>query len=183
MRNITLKSGPLLVLFIGLLTTIPASAEIYTWKDADGNTVYSDHPAENSTEIKLPKMQTVPGRPVTTTPTQAPATPKKETDSESYRELAISEPADGQEQWANNGQVNVVVSIEPALMVNMGHYLSLSVDGTTQVDQSPSTQMTLTEVDRGSHQLSVSVHDRNGNTLKTSQTITVHIHRRSLLNK
>jgi len=178
-----LKSGLFLLLFAVLLTTVPAGAEIYTWKDADGNTVFSDRPAENATEVKLPPVQTVPAIKQTTSPAAAPTTQKTQPDTDSYRELAISEPTNDQDQWANNGQVDVVVAIEPALMVNQGHYLTLSLDGKTRVDQTRSTQMTLTEVDRGTHQLAVSVHARNGDTLKTSETITFHIHRASLLNK
>jgi hypothetical protein len=43
--------------------------------------------------------------------------------------------------------------------------------------------MTLDAIDRGSHELSLAVLNRNGKTLKTSETITVHIHRQSLLNR
>lgn len=183
MRYLALKTVHILLAIAMLLATGLAGAEIYTWKDADGNTVYSDRPAENATEVKLPELQTVPATKPTTRPPAAPQAQKPEEDADSYRELAISEPADEQDQWASNGQVDVVVAIEPALMVNKGHYLSLTLDGKPRIEQIRSTHMTLTDIDRGTHQLAVTVHASNGDTLKTSDSITFHIHRPSLLNK
>lgn len=183
-RHPPLKVAWLMLLGATLLTTLPAArAEIYTWKDADGNTVFSDQPAENAAEVKLPPLQTFSGD--TVKPRPEPVTQKTGNAAavEPYRKLAISKPADDEARWSSNGQIDVVVAIEPALMVNQGHYLSLAVDGVTRIEQSRTTHMTLAELDRGTHRLSVSVHDGNGKTLKTGKPITFHIHRPSLLNK
>jgi len=172
----------LIPLILSLMVATPTSAEIYTWTDAEGNTVYSDQPGDKSTEVELPPLQTVPsGAPPSRFRPTTQQTDKKP--AEAYHKLAISKPADDQAQWANSGQVDVVITIEPALRLNQGHYLRLSLDGTTRIDQSRKTHMTLTELDRGTHQLVVSVHDHNGKTIKTSQAITFHIHRPSLLKK
>lgn len=170
-------------MFAMLLTTAPAWAKIYTWKDADGNTVYSDRPAENATEVQLHKAQTFTPRLPASPPAKAPTSKETQPTTDSYQALTITEPADDQAQWASNGQVDVVVAINPPLNVDNGDYLSIAVDGTTRIAKSSDTHMTLTNVDRGTHQMTAAVHAANGATLRTSQAITFHIHRPSLLNK
>jgi len=167
-------------LLIGLLSATPALAEIYTWTDADGNTVFSDQPSEGAKKLELPPPQTYKPdiKPMVATPA-----PEKKTEPEfSYRLLDITQPLHDQALWANNGQVDIVLAIEPALALAQGHRISIRLDGKVVIKNVESTRIRLSAVDRGSHTLIATIQNHEGKVLKSSKPVTFHIHRRSLLN-
>jgi len=167
-------------LLIGLLSATPALAEIYTWTDADGNTVFSDQPSEGAKKIELPPPQTFKPdiRPMVVTPDAG----KKKEVKPRYHILDITQPLHDQAMWANNGQIDVVLAVEPALATVEGHGISISLDGKVVMKNTIDTHISLSAIDRGSHTLIAEIHDRNGKVLISSKPVTFHIHRRSSLN-
>ena len=168
-------------LLIGLLTATPALAEIYTWTDADGNTVFSDQPKEGAKKIELPPPQTFKPviRPMVASP---PDAGKKKEAEPRYHLLDITQPLHDQALWANGGPVDVVLAVEPALATVEGHGISISLDGKVVIKNTIDTHISLSDIDRGSHTLIAEIHDHNGKVLKSSKPVTFHIHRRSSLN-
>ena len=171
------------LLLVGLLAaSCPVLAEIYTWTDADGNTIFSDQPAEGASKIELPPPQTY--KPTAIKPGASTPPPGEKTESvPTYRLLDITQPLHDQALWADNGQIDVVLAIEPALAVALGHRISISLDGKMVINKADSTRLTLTTIDRGSHTLSASIQDKNGKQLKNSTPVTFHVHRHSALTK
>jgi hypothetical protein len=171
------------LILISLLAGTPALAEIYTWTDADGNTVFSDQPEEGASKMKLPPPQAY-------APTEIrPTVPANLQPSEntaptiSYKLLSITQPLPDQALWANNGQIDIALAIEPTLASTLGHSISISLDGKNVIDKTSSSQLQLDEVDRGSHTLIAMIHDKLGKVLIRSKPVTFHVHRVSALNK
>ena len=169
------------LLLIGLLaSTAPVVAEIYTWVDANGNTVFSDHPEKGASKIKLPPPQTY--APTAIKPS-TPATPKAEPAPPRYHLLSIIQPLDDQSLWANNGQIDLVLAIEPALAVAQGHHILIKLDGQIVISNTQETRLNLKDVDRGSHTLSATIQDSSDKTLIESKPVTLHVLRQSILHK
>jgi len=171
------------LLLIGLIiSTAPTLAEIYTWTDADGNTVFTDQPQEGAKKIKLPPPQTYSPTNIKSASPSSHAKNKTEP-TPGYRLLNITQPLNDQAIRANNGQVDVALAIEPALNTKQGHYINISLDGKVVISKSTQNHLALHAVDRGTHTLSATIHDSSGHPLSQSQSTTFHLHRQSVLHK
>ncbi|WP_415058552.1 DUF4124 domain-containing protein [Halopseudomonas sp.] len=162
-----------------------ANAQIYTWTDEDGNTVYTDKPNPNARQIDLP--------PINTLESTIPKMPEELSTSsgqrdgqlnDGYNTLQITSPANDEGIRANDGNLTLVINTEPPL--SPGHLLRASVDGNLQQaavagNGQPSQQITLPELDRGSHQIVAIVTNARGEEVQRSGAITVHIQRTSVL--
>ncbi|WP_373184405.1 DUF4124 domain-containing protein [Halopseudomonas sp.] len=172
--------GAVLVSLAGL-----ANAQIYTWTDANGNKIYSDQPHPDSRRIDLPPTNTVE----TAVPQMRERTPDQNQDAEgkptnSYNTLQIASPDHDEAVRANDGSLTLVVNTEPPLAP--GHILRASVDGemrpaATAGNGQATQRLTLTELDRGSHDIVAVVTNSRGEEVQRSQGITVHLQRTSLL--
>ena len=80
----------------------------------------------------------------------------------------------------NAGNLTVTVQLEPQLEVEKGHMLQ-AVVGDSVMATSAAPTLNLTNIDRGSHILTVRVVDRTGQTLVTSAPHTFHMMRYSRL--
>lgn len=162
-----------------------ASAQIYTWTDADGNKIYSDQPHPDSRRIDLPPTNTVE----TAVPQRPERAQNQNQDAERepadrYNTLQIASPDHDEAVRANDGSVTLVVNTEPPLAP--GHILRANVDGEMRpaaaAGNGQSTQrLTLTELDRGSHDIVAVVTNSRGEEVQRSQGITVHVQRTSVL--
>jgi hypothetical protein len=162
-----------------------ANAQIYTWTDADGNTVYTDKPNPNARQVDLPPTNTLESA-IPTMP-QEPSTSSGQRDDQpnnGYSTLQIASPADDEGIRANDGNVTLVINTEPPLAP--GHLLRVSVDGELQQaaiagNGQSSQRLTLTELDRGSHDIVAVVTNSRGKEMQRSAGITVYIQRTSAL--
>jgi len=145
---------PLLACLL-LVLALPASAQIYKYTDANGNTVFTNQPPDgtaaesvdlpptNTVEMQTPKMSAdAPGN--SSTQNEAP-----------YSVLRLTGIPDEEAMRANNGTFIVSVSIEPRLQP--GHRLRLILDGEPYGQASNVPSLQLTNVDRGEHSLAVAV--------------------------
>lgn len=161
--------------FLLLFLTIPVSAvEVYKSVDEAGNTVFSDQPSDDAEKIDVKELPTVPGftnYPVDTRP--------KPTAAERYSEIAITNPKNDETYWRGEGDLIVSVGIKPRLSAM--DQVVLYLDG-EEILAEASTTFVLSELDRGTHQLRASIRDREGNIVKSSETVSFHVRQTSILN-
>jgi hypothetical protein len=166
---------PLLVCLL-LALALPASAQIYKYTDANGNTVFTNQPPDGTPaeSVELPPTNTVEMQ----TPSLPPATPSSEQKSKAlYSVLRLTGIPDDAAMRANNGTFSVGVDIQPRLQA--GHQLRLILDGQPYGQASNVPRLQLTNIDRGEHSLAVAV--VAGDTIiQQSMTETFTVQRISL---
>ncbi|MBI5039985.1 MAG: DUF4124 domain-containing protein [Gammaproteobacteria bacterium] len=163
------------LVLLGLLPTL-VSAGVYKWVDADGTVHFSDVPQDGAEKVHVPPPQTY-------TPAQLPPiTPRSEAPPvpAEYTAFTLATPASDENIWDNAGAITVNFSVEPPLKTGRGHKLVVLLDGQPQPPvQTPAA--ILENVDRGSHSLQGQIVDSRDAVLMSSETITVHMHRESVL--
>lgn len=163
-----------------LLLTHPAQAEMYKWIDEEGNVSYSDQPQhKDARKLVPPSDNTLPAM---TIPPKAQAAPVAPDEPEtSYSSIQITSPEHDQAIRSNAGNISVSLSTEPALNLAQGHSISLLLDHQLVSENITTDQASLQNIDRGTHQLRAVIKNKQGKTLKQSDTITFHLHRHSIL--
>jgi len=167
----------LLLLFVLGLTAV--QAEVYRWKDADGNVIFSDTPHDGAEIIELGPTTVVPGEPVVKDANQAAAAEAEPAQSTSYQSITVVAPADD-ETLRDQQAVGVDVVTEPGLMTELGHRVRLYVDGNAYGEPTDSPHFVLPGVARGSHQLAAAVVDAGGTELIRSTSSVFHLHKTSV---
>ena len=156
-----------------------AHAQIYKYRDSNGNVVFSDKRPPGSVEdgieeISLPATNSTRG-PDTTAPASQAETPSP---VDVDYQTTIIEPADGSTIPMGPGNFVVSVSLSPAL--SGGEQLQLMVDGSPAGTPQRSSAWELQNVYRGKHTLMVQRLDRNGDTIDRSDATTVYVLRPSV---
>lgn len=159
---------------------LPASAEIYKYTDANGNTVFTNQPPQgtNAQEVNLPPVNTVQAPPPKTMPGNQDQGAAGATE-QVYRVLEIANLPTEEALRANNGDFTVTVHTEPQLRI--GDSLQLLVDGVPYGGLVSSTQFPVTNLDRGDHSLAVQAFSGD-RLIQQSPTVTVTIQRTSVNN-
>jgi hypothetical protein len=163
---------PLLIcLLLGL--ALPASAQIYKYTDAQGNTVFTDQPPKGQAAENVELQQTnsvemqVPSPPAEDDPVNA-------TTAAPYTTLQLTDLPSDEAMRANNGTFSVSVQIEPRL--SSAHRLRLLLDGQPYGQASNVPHLQLSNVDRGEHSLAVEVLSGD-KSIQQSATVTFSIQR------
>jgi hypothetical protein len=166
---------PLLICLL-LSLALPASAQIFKYSDANGNTVFTDQPPEGqqTQNVQLPETNSV-SMPVPSAPTtpQANATDKVAP----YSTLQLTGIPDEAALRANNGTFSVGVDIQPRLASN--HRLRLLLDGQPYGQPSNVPRLQVSNADRGEHSLAVEVLSGE-QSIQQSATSTFTVQRVSL---
>jgi uncharacterized protein DUF4124 len=170
------------VLLCMIFTSTSVMAQMYKWVDAEGNISYSDQPPYKGAEkLDVPELTTI-------APTRIPEkkeTPDKDKEEEeavkSYSFLKITSPENNATILDDAGTLSIGIAIKPALSSTDGHYLSVSLDGKIVQDKLAGTTASLTNIDRGTHNISVSVKNKAGKVMRQSKPITVHLRRQYVL--
>jgi len=170
-----MKYGLLLVLLIGSI----AQAEVYRTVDKNGNVIYTDIKDDNSEEVFIDIA------PSYTAPVIAPSISTEDELLEpqsiaipSYK-VSISSPTQN-ESIQNPESISVTASVTPVLNAIRADKILFKLDGKAVGKASTSTSTTLTEIERGSHILVVSVVDKTGKVIKSSKSVLFHIQRHSV---
>lgn len=142
-------------LLIACLTVLPASAAVFTHVD----TAATPPPA--------PSM-------IAENPTEEPALFH-------YDVLRILVPEPDATLHSNAGEVIVSATNEPALQP--GHRYRLLLDGQPTAEPGPSPVFPLSNIDRGSHTLSVEILDEQGRIVERTASQPFHMQRTSLTQK
>lgn len=172
----------LLALASPVLSGTAAATDVWKWVDEKGTTHYSDQPVAGATKIEVRT-----GNVVETTSTfsrgsssSSAASPGSEQPAvANYRNFEIWRPEPDQSIINTGGQVNVEIRIEPS--VQALHQLNLYLDGKL-VNGFPRNALSyaLTEVPRGTHQLTAVVTDQYGKTVQESPPVVFHVRQESV---
>jgi hypothetical protein len=166
------------VFWLLLLIGLPAMADVYTYIDAEGNRVFTDQPRKNAKRVEiLPSNSTTgapPRRALQTSPAKAKAMFR-------YDLLRILVPEPDATVRSAPGELIVSVTSDPALQP--GHGYRLLVDGKPYADAGRSPVFPLSNIDRGTHQLSVEIVDETGRVLERTPNQPFHMQRISLAQK
>ena len=150
------------------------AAEVYMTVDENGNPVFSDQASEDAKKIEVKEVITIPGL-TNTTPTTSSAEPV-----EYYQILSIANPKDDGTYFRSEGNINILVDVSPRLrgQDQIVYYLN-----GMRLHSGKSANFTLSELDRGTHTVSVSIIASDGEVIKTSDTITFHVRQASVLSR
>lgn len=147
--------------------------KVYKTLGPDGEVIYSDKPTAGSKEVTVPaggSYKPVPP-PAGFTPYQAPPrTPVKKSVDNS---VTITNPSNEQTIRSAPGELSVSVSLASGL--GPGQILEYQIDGKT-VYSGSKTSLTLNNIYRGTHVLTVRVTDESGGSV-TSQPVTFFMKR------
>ncbi|UZE95773.1 DUF4124 domain-containing protein [Alkalimarinus alittae] len=150
-------------------------AEVYKSVNEAGVIEYSDQPREGAEKIKVknPQSITLPkGADVFST--QNSAIDTRTSSSTAYQSITITQPANDSAFNSGNGQVSISSETMPALQAN--HSIQLVMDG-TPYNSNQSGSFSLSNVDRGTHQLQVNIIDSTGETIISSDITSFTLHR------
>ncbi|SFP59397.1 DUF4124 domain-containing protein [Pseudomonas borbori] len=136
-----------------LVLAVPASAQIYKYTDANGNTVFTDQPPEGQAaqSIELPTTNTVE----MSAPSVPPSGSHEDEQTAPYSTLQLTDLPSAEALRANDGTFSVGVELQPRLAT--GHRLRLLLDGQPYGQPSNVPRLQLTNIDRGEHSLAVEV--------------------------
>jgi hypothetical protein len=179
LRNLKLMKA--VIFFALILFAVCANAELFKWKDADGNIIFSDQPPAGSdkaeSEVKpetLPHINTVPALDLT----KRRATQPTESGSNkvNYKDFAIVSPLHDSEVRENSGKIQVTIQIQPDNFSEHGHQLVIHMDG-VEVYKGINTSVSLDNVDRGTHNIKASIVNNRGYVLRETRLTTFTLQR------
>ncbi|MDR8015122.1 DUF4124 domain-containing protein [Ectopseudomonas guguanensis] len=163
-----------------LLITQAASAQVYTYIDAEGNRVFTDKPRSSNAErvMLAPSNSVQLNQPKPTVHMAPPAVTKP---TVHYQLLRILVPEPDASIHNGSGDMIVTLSSEPGLLP--GHSYRLLLDGEPQGEISRSPVFSLRHVDRGTHQLVAEIIDSAGLIVERTPAQPFHMHRMTLAQK
>ena len=155
-------------------------AEVFTYIDAQGNRVYTDQPRGNAKRVPVATSNRMSANPTAAVPI---STAKKVAEQPlfHYDMLRILIPEPDATLRSSAGEVIVSVTSEPGLQ--QGHRYRLLLDGQATGEPGLSPVFPLSNIDRGSHNLSVEILDEQGRTVERTANQPFHMLRISLAQK
>lgn len=174
------------------LAATAIQAEVYQWKDANGNTVFGDSPPESvrAAAVDLPLLTIADSygsdRNKNDDKQSVVANPEAEAEASAtddnaqpvvYKRFKVASPQKDEGVRANNGNVMVRFDLEPALQP--GHGLVVYLDG-KQVANDSATVFSLENLDRGEHSVFAVLHGLNNEVIKNTQPVKFHVLRASV---
>ena len=155
-----------------LTVAVPAfAAEVFKTVGPDGEIKFTDRPEEGAVEVRVPGVQTVDGGgPVS----DSVLAPEEDDTPFSYSEFKIVTPGQDASLRDNQGNVTVQIVLSPGLRPD--DQINICMNG-NKLGGGRSTNITLTNVDRGTHSLQAAVVDKSGKDIARSDTVTFTLHR------
>jgi len=164
-----------------LFITQAASAQVYTYIDAEGNRVFTDKPRSSNAErvMLAPSNTAQMSQPQPTVRMAPPTAASKPTVHYQVLRILVPEP----DASIHNGSGDMIVTLnsEPGLLP--GHSYRLLLDGEPQGETSRSPVFSLQHVDRGTHQLVAEIIDSAGLIVERTPAQPFHMHRMTLAQK
>ena len=162
------------------LLALPVSAEVFTYVDAQGNRVYTDQPRGNAKRVPIATSNRMSANPTVAAPINA-AKKSPEQPLFHYDMLRILIPEPDATLRSSAGEVIVSVTSEPGLQ--SGHRYRLLLDGKATGEPGVSPVFALSNIDRGSHSLSIEILDAAGRTVERTANQPFHMLSISLAQK
>ena len=170
-----------LIAFSVCLLAFSAQAELFKWKDADGNLIYSDQPPPGKNKAdsevqqeELPQIISVPAPKASSTVRLSPN--KQTNNSVRYKELTIIEPQHDTAVRENSGNVKISVRVLPENFAETGGILAIYMDG-NEVSRGTETTVQLVNIDRGTHSLKAELLNSAGHVVKATRPTVFHLQR------
>ncbi|PCI37982.1 MAG: hypothetical protein COB50_03030 [Thiotrichales bacterium] len=160
---------------------------MYSWHDKNGNTYYADGPVNTETAVVQSFMANDVASNAIYGGVRAVLTADDDQNNNHANALGsitikIISPKNNATIRNNRGNINVTVLPIPKLFAR-GGYLQLLMDGKLIKNSKSAVFFNLHDVHRGTHTLVVKALDKGHKVLATSDTITVHVHRGSILQR
>jgi hypothetical protein len=152
------------LLTLSLLIPALAAGQVFKWVDTDGKIHYSDRPVAGAEAVGVPLQKSPPPQrqPI---PGQASPGP--------YAQFEIVIPSDNATVHDAEGNVQVGLLLDPALME--GHRLQILTDGAPTNGDVPGTQLRISGLPLGSHQLQAQIVDASGTLVASSSVVHFHL--------
>ena len=160
------------LLLLLLFVVASVSAGVYKTVDEDGNVTFTDEPSVDAEKIKVEDNYNIIPAPTAAAPEQV----AEETEATEYK-ISVASPNQDETLRANSGSVMIQVQMSPSLDTKEGHLLRYQFDGKQLGSLQSDLSYSLTNVDRGSHIIVVSVVDKHGKVLKRSKSRLFHLQR------
>lgn len=178
----------LTLLFVSLNSFTYAEG-VFKWKDRYGKTQYGDKPPQGvkADAFNPPPITVIDNYGKQWAPTGNTAQPshqqqaaesKPRPSSSRYSSLKIVAPKSGQAIRANDGDVTLMLGVDPKLQ--KGHSIVVFLDG-KQVSNSASRAINLPNLDRGEHQVHAEIQDAYKKNIISSPAISFTVLRASVL--
>src|SRR5262245_14534968 len=174
----------LLALAAPVLSSTAAATDVWKWVDEKGTTHYSDQPVAGATKIEVRTGNVVETSSTggftsnSSSSSAATSSGADQTTVANYHNFEIWRPESDQVIINTGGQVNVEIRIEPT--VQALHQLNLYLDGKIVTGFARnSLSYPLTNVARGSHQVTAVVTDQYGKTVQESAPIVFQVRQES----
>lgn len=171
----------IIVLCLLAMFVQPAFAKLYKCKDAEGNTVYTDEACADGKQLKLPPLPTY------TAPKPLPATSTGNNDNNNdeeakgYISLVISKPENDGVIRDNEGKATISYTLTPELKTELGHKFVITLDGKQLKTSGTTSQIQLSDLDRGTHTIQINVMDKENKTVISSKPTSFHMMKFSIL--
>lgn len=140
-----------------LLSPLAAHGEIYRSTDAQGRPVFSDAPHPNAEAVELAPTNTT----AAVSQSEQQETSHKQLQS-IPNQIRIQQPRDG--QVLPNGRVPTAVRLSLKQPLQTGQKLRIRLNGNI-IEEGQSTSSQIPFLNRGKHQISAELLDREGNIL------------------
>lgn len=158
-----------------------ATAGVYRWVDENGQIHFSDKAKAGAEQIKLketsvytPPAEIDPDAADQTKPDAGAADANINPDTVlEYEVISVVSPENNQVVRSTEGTVDISVELRPGLQP--GHKIRVYLNGTQAAQDLETTQITLQNMDRGTHSLEVAVIDDKNNELKRSGAVSFHM--------
>ena len=168
---------PCLILFVA---TPLLAANVWKWRDANGEMHFSDQPVPGAEQVSIQSSSTYTA-PVTAASSSASSSSKSAA-AVSYTNVEIWKPSAEMTVANTAGIVNVSVRVEPELAKD--HHLALYLDGRLVPGYPPQgLEYELSEVERGAHTLTLAVLDTKGRQITLSAPVQFYVQQPSVLRR
>lgn len=165
-------------LLIACLIALPTQAGVFTYVDAQGHQVFTDQPEPgNALRVQLNAINLMAANENTAVAPAVSITPEEQPLFH-YDLLRILVPQPDATIRSNAGEVIVSVTTEPELQP--GHRYRLLLDGEPTAEPGFSPVFPLSNIDRGSHTLSVEILDEQARIVERTASQPFHMQRTSL---
>lgn len=166
-------------LFIIITFSLSVAAEtVYKTRDAEGNIIFSDVATEGAEKIQIQEAQTL-NLPMPKRVGERPTT-KLSPEAINYSQFKIISPEQDSTIHSNEGTLEVSAILNPAL--DEKHAIVFLIDG-KEISNGKSLQLSLSNLDRGTHGVSAIIKDENNKVLKRTDKVTFHLRKASKLFK
>lgn len=170
MKNSYLTCALLIVICL-LQASEAASTKVYVWVDEKGKVVYSDTPRPGAEEVDVQEKNIV------TTNIDTSILDIKPKVLEDKFNVEITQPNNKQTIRDNTGSLLVQGRIKP--LFKQGYTIQLLLDNKPYNSPQSYAQFRLSNIDRGEHQLKLSLLNEKGKVIASSKQVTFYMHRAS----